>query len=87
MRAVELGTNGNLQTSWGNRPDGDIDNSERMQPTAVPADVMINPMPGTQSLVRYKDEVLISRVPSGLRLSKTSTYSEKEPLLLGVDDI
>lgn len=58
-----------------------------MQPTAVPADVMINPMPGTQSLVRYKDEVLISRVPSALRLSKQSTYSEKEPLLLGFDDI
>ncbi|KFY15786.1 hypothetical protein V491_05560 [Pseudogymnoascus sp. VKM F-3775] len=75
------------ETSWGNRPDGDIDNSERMAPTAVPADVMINPMPGTQSLVRYKDEVLISRVPSAVRLSKTHTYSEKEPLLLGVDDI
>lgn len=58
-----------------------------MAPTAVPADVMINPMPGTQSLVRYKDEVLISRVPSAIRLSKTLTYSEKEPLLLGVDDI
>lgn len=45
-----------VQTSWGSRPDGDINDSERMMPRALPAEVMINPSAHTQGLVRYRDE-------------------------------
>jgi hypothetical protein len=45
-----------FQTSWGSRPDGDINDSERMTPIVVPAEVMINPAAHAESLVRYRDE-------------------------------
>jgi hypothetical protein len=78
-----------LQTSWGNRADGDIDNSERMTPRVIPAEVMMNPTPNTQALVRYRNEVLASKVHDGLRTSKTAAYSEKSHLCVfpTVDDV
>lgn len=44
------------QTSWGNRPDGDINDNERMTPQVLPAEVMINPKAVLKGLVRYADE-------------------------------
>lgn len=44
-------------TSWGNRPDGDINDSERMTPQVLPAEVMINPKAVLKGLIRYKDEI------------------------------
>jgi len=43
-------------TSWGNRPDGDIDDSERMSPRVLPAEVMANPTASSKVLIRYTDE-------------------------------
>jgi hypothetical protein len=45
-----------LQTSWGSRPDGDIDNSERMAPRTLPAEVMENPGTNSKGLIRYAGE-------------------------------
>jgi hypothetical protein len=45
-----------IQTSWGSRPDGDIDDGERMTPRVLPAEVMVNPAAGSRGLIRYKDE-------------------------------
>jgi hypothetical protein len=78
----------NSETSWGNRADGDIDNSERMTPRAIPAEVMMNPTPSAQALIRYKYEIIGSKGQGGLRLSKTAAYSEKESFPLpAVDNV
>jgi hypothetical protein len=46
-----------LQTSWGSRPDGDINDNERMIPRVLPAaEVMINPAAYHEGLIRYRDE-------------------------------
>jgi len=46
-------------TSWGNRPDGDINDAERMTPRVLPAEVMANPTADSQVLVRYTDEAQV----------------------------
>jgi hypothetical protein len=44
------------QTSWGSRPDGDINDSERMTPRVGPEEDMMTPLSRTESQIRYGDE-------------------------------
>jgi len=45
-------------TCWGNRPDGDVNDNERMSPTVMPSEVMVNPAVDSKILIRYTDEVM-----------------------------
>lgn len=70
-----------VQTNWGSRPDGDVDNQERMSPVAFKAEVMNNPVRTTKTLIRYTDEAtdkdMAEKKP--LRTHTSSTCSEKTP--------
>ena len=46
-----------MQTNWGSRPDGDVDNQERTSSVAFRAEVMRNPVKSTKTLIRYAGEV------------------------------
>jgi len=43
-------------TAWGNRPDGDVNDNERMTPQILPSEVMTNPAAKAQGLIRYNDD-------------------------------
>lgn len=61
------------ETSWGSRPDGDIDDRERMSPLVVPSEVMRNPAANSSRLPRYTDEKTCE--------SEGDTLKEKEEYL------
>lgn len=47
-------------TSWGSRPDADIDDNERMTPAALPSEVMQTPSKEKKGLPRYDDEATVA---------------------------
>lgn len=69
------------QTNWGSRPDGDVDNQERMAPVPYKAEVMNNPLRSSKTIVRYNDEVPEKNMEEKrpIHTHQLSTFSEKTP--------
>ncbi len=71
------------QTAWGNRPDGDVDNTDRMVAVARPAEVMTTPARDSKALIRFTDEICEKKSTRIIDLPGTTrAYTCPEKMLL-----